>query len=259
VNARTGVMIASLTACALAAPARAQQRNLVCAGFHPNVNINYDGRFSFVRVEYTAGLGGSSFGYGRGRMAGGWWHDYPTAECHFNKLLTNLTTVRARQDGSLILAFDDPELFKFPIAYLSEPGAWHLTDPEVLGLRNYLLKGGFLMLDDFDAQDVPNVNRQMTRVLPGMRIIRLDQKHPIFDAFYRVKSLEFFHPMSRIPSSFYAIFEDNDPRKRMLVILNVDNDIGDYWEWSDTGMYGIDPSNEAYKLGINYIIHVLAR
>jgi hypothetical protein len=99
----------------------------------------------------------------------------------------------------------------------------------------------------------------MERVIPGMRMIELDTRHPIFDTFYRVKSIEMYHPGTGVRSTFYGLFEDNDPRKRMLAVVNHDNDLGDYWEWSDTDRFGINPSNEAYKLGINYIIWAMTR
>ena len=65
------------------------------------------------------------------------------------------------------------------------------------------------------------------------------------------------HPMSGIRPSYYGIFEDNDPAKRLMVIANYDNDVPEYWEWSGDGVYPFDASNEAYKLGVNYIIYGL--
>jgi hypothetical protein len=193
------------------------------------------------------------------RGFGGWEHDYPTAEQHFTRLLIELTTIRARTWASNILTLDDPELTKYPVAYMSEPGFWSPTEPEVRGLRDYLAKGGFVIFDDFEGAHLNNLIRQMDRVIPGVRLFRLDTTHPIFDAFYRVKSLEYYHPQEGTPSTFFGIFENNDPSRRMIAIANHNNDIGDYWEWSHTGRYGIDPANEAYKLGINYIVYTMSR
>lgn len=253
-----GLSLLAASLIALPESAAAQNRFALCPGFTPNVNVDYTGKFAFLRVRYVYGFGGDGYGGRRGRM-GGWSHDYPTAECHFNKLLTNLTSVKAHLDGSVITTLDDPDLFKFPIAYFSEPGEWGPSESEVLALRQYLQKGGFAIFDDFEGMHIINLQRQMERVIPGMRLVELDTKHPIFDTFYRVKSLEMYHPQTRQRSTFYGIFEDNDPKKRMLAVVNHDNDIGDYWEWSDTGMYGLDPSNEAYKLGINYIVWAMTR
>ncbi len=98
----------------------------------------------------------------------------------------------------------------------------------------------------------------MRRVLPDHRLVRLDASHPIFHSFYEIESLDgYVHPYRGIPSSFYGIFEDNDPSKRLMIIANYDNDIGESWEFSDTGFIPIDITNEAYKLGINYIVYAM--
>jgi hypothetical protein len=217
-------------------------------------NGKYDGRFSFLRVAYTETFSGR--GFSREPF---WHHDYPRADRHFAKLLSELTTMKAQVSQSVVLTFDDPELFKFPVAYLSEPGHWYPNENEVKGLRAYLRKGGLLIFDDFFGQDIYNLQAQMTRVLPGMRLIELTADHPVFDSFYRVRTLDFYHPYYCYKSEFYGIFEDNDPRKRLLAIVNQNNDIGEAWEWSDQGMFPIDVSNDAYKLGINYVIYALTR
>ena len=89
------------------------------------------------------------------------------------------------------------------------------------------------------------------------RLVRLDTSHPIFDSFFRITTLDYRHPYFGHPSEFYGIFEDNDPSKRLMVIVNYNNDIGDYWEWSDAGFVPIELSNEAYKLGVNYLMYAL--
>jgi hypothetical protein len=165
-----------------------------------------------------------------------------------------------RIDASNILTLDDAQLGKYPIAYMAEAGFWRPNDAEVLGLRNYLTKGGFIIFDDFAGEHWMNFQTQMKKVLPGLRPIELDLSHPIFDSFYRIKSLEYDHPVYRgARSVFYGVFEANDPTKRMLAIVNYNNDLSEYWEFSDTGMFPLDMSNEAYKLGVNYIIYALTR
>ena len=101
---------------------------------------------------------------------------------------------------------------------------------------------------------------QLRRVLPEYRIIPIPISHPIFDAFYRIASFEpYVHPYAQIPTQFLGIFENNDPTKRLMVAINYNGDISEYWEWSDTGQFGIDLSNDAYKLGVNYIVYALTR
>jgi hypothetical protein len=151
---------------------------------------------------------------------------------------------------------DDPALLKYPVAYLSEPGYWIPNDREAAGLRTWLAKGGFLIVDDFMRGEWFNFEESMLRVLPGARIVRLDASHPVFDAFYHIGSLDMVYPHDPgLKAEFLGIHEDNDPTKRLMVVINYNNDIGDYMEWSGDGFWPVNITNDAYKLAINYIIY----
>jgi hypothetical protein len=215
---------------------------------------DYDGRFTFVRLRWDAGLGRRFRGFG---MSDAWNHDFPRAEQNLVTILKELTLIDANTGGSLILTLDDPQLFRYPIVYMWEPGFWSLTEPEAERFREYLVKGGFAIFDDFEEQQWNNFDAQMRRVLPGLRWVKLEQTHPIFDTFFRMKTIYFPHPMMGILPTYYAIFEDNDPAKRVMVIANHNNDVAEYWEWSGRGFLPVDPSNEAYKLGVNYMLYGL--
>jgi len=218
------------------------------------LNTSYDGRFTFVRLRY-APLEGFSGGGGYFRGDVKWDHDYPRAERNFVKILDELTAIGPYMRGGNILAVDDPELFKYPVAYLVEAGFWTLTPDEAESLRNYLLKGGFLIFDDFAGRQWYNFQDRMRDVLPDGRLVELDASHPIFHSFFDIDALGHVHPYYGVKSVFYGIFEDNDPSKRLLVVVNYNNDIGESWEWSDMGFIPIELSNEAYKLGVNYIVY----
>jgi len=217
-------------------------------------NVKYDGRFTFARIKYR-GTG----------MGVGWSHDYPRAESHFMRIMRQITTVRPFVEagpivGGNIIALDDPELFRYPVAYLSEPGGWLPNVKEVEGLRNYLLKGGFLIVDDFDgpsmSRDMVQFVEQMRKVLPAARVLPAPQAHPIFDAFFKIEFQKLVAYRTGDVPEYFGVFQDNDPRKRVMVIINFNQDIGDYWEWSDRG-FNVVPSNEAYKLGVNYLVYAL--
>jgi hypothetical protein len=224
---------------------------------YDSVNIGYDGRLAFVRVRYATAFGGYRRG---GNREPGWAHDYPTADIHMMKIVHELTTVGPHIDGSNIYSLDDPELMNHPIAYLSEPGQWSMSDEEAAGLRTYLLKGGFLIVDDFRGNDWWNLEEQMRQVLPEHRFQQLDVTHPIFNSFFEIKTLDFLISYSQYAApTYWGIFEDNDPTKRLLAIANRDNDLGEFWEYSDTGLDPVDFSNEAYKFGVNYYIYGLTR
>ncbi len=228
-----------LTGAGLAA-ARAQR----WMRFEPNAQ--YDGRFTFVRIKYTV--------YRRS----GWEFDYPTMERNLMLMMREVTALRPHVSESNIYTLDDPELMKYPIAYLSEPGYWIPNDAEVDGLRKYLAKGGFLIVDDFMRGEWHNFERQIRRVLPDARIDRLDVSHNIFHSFFSLDSLEMSYPHDRfLKAEFLGIHEDNDPSKRLTVIINYNNDIGDYMEHSGQGWWPVNTSNDAYKLAINYIVYGL--
>jgi Domain of unknown function (DUF4159) len=223
-------------------------------------NTPYDGRFTFIRLRYATGGG---FG---GRRGGGpqWAHDYPRGEVHFTKILKEITYIQPRLDGSNILSLDDPELFNFPIAYMAEPGFWSMTDKETQGLRTYLKKGGFIIFDDFRAAEGhwDNLQDQMRRVLPESRWIEIDDgSHPIWHSFFEIKDPKALisHPTydQSMVLTYWGIFEDNDPKKRLIAIANVNGDLSEYWEFSDEGYAPVELSNEAYKYGINYVIYAL--
>jgi hypothetical protein len=223
-------------------------------------NTPYDGRFVFIRLRYGFG------GFGGGRMRGGppWSHDYPRGEVHFTKILKEITYVQPRLDGSNILSLDDPELFNYPVAYMCEPGYWSLTDKETESFRAYLKKGGFVIFDDFREREGAwvNLQDQMRRILPEARWIEIDDgKHPVWHSFFEIKDPKALAAPPIYDQSmvltYWGIFEDNDPSKRLIAIANVNNDISEYWEFSDTGFAPVDLNNEAYKYGINYVIYGL--
>ena len=212
-------------------------------------NAKYDGRFTFVRLRY-----GPPIPYQSQRAA--WSHDYPSGERHFMKILNEISYLAPHTDESNILALDDPELFKYPLAYMCEPGRWVMTDKEAVSFRAYLLKGGFVIFDDFRGYDWNNFDEQMHRVLPEAQFVELDAASPLFHSFFEINDLNIVPQYyDRGKPAFLGIFEDNDPKKRLMVMVNYNTDISEYWEWSDTGFKPIDESNEAYKLGVNYIMY----
>ena len=225
-------------------------------------NTPYDGRFVFVRLRYSTGFGGF------GRRGGGgppWSHDYPRGEVHFTKILNEISYVRARPDGSNILGLDDPELFNYPIAYMAEPGYWTLTDKEAENFRAYLKKGGFVIFDDFREPEGhwDNLQQQFRRVMPEARWIEIDDgSHPVWHSFFEIANPKGLavHPTYAgmgLTLTYWGVFEDNDPKKRLIAIANVNGDLSEYWEFSDTGFAPVDLNNEAYKYGINYVIYGL--
>jgi len=222
-------------------------------------NARYDGRFTFVRVSYPDNFGG--FGRGGGPR---WAHDYPRGEEHFLKILGALTSVPLHVEEHNIMSLSDPELFKFPVIYMCEPGTWTLTDSDAVALRAYLQKGGFMIIDDmrgpygsrYGSDQWPNLEYQFARVFPQGRWEDIEADHTIFHSFYEIPQP---HEIPQYYDTgkpiFRGMYEDNDRNKRLMVFVNYNTDISEFWEWSDTGYRPIDENNEAYKLGINEFMY----
>jgi hypothetical protein len=267
---RSLLLITALLLC-LAGAVFAQRRGLGGFGgprgdFRPFPNPSYDGRFTFVRLNYTTLPGGYFY---QGLPA--WAHGYPLAERNLMRIMNEVSYLAPRMDEISSVRADDPELFHYPVAYVIEVDWWAMTDAEAANLRAYLQKGGFLIVDDFKVRGgfgrfgtgdegggggLAAFEDNMKRVIPEGEFVDMDSSQPVFHAFFEIASLENF-PQAYVAGRpvFRGLFEDNDPRKRLMVIENFNTDISQYWEWSGRGLRPFDDTNEAYKLGINYIIY----
>ena len=155
------------------------------------------------------------------------------------RIMNDLTYLGPQTDHFNVLALDDPELFKYPIAYLIEVGWWTLTDLEAATLRAYIEKGGFVIVDDFkplgwrgnDTGGWAPFAENVTRVLPGARFFEMDASHPIFHSFFEIDT----GILDNFPQAYNAgrpifrgVYEDNDPLKRLVMIVNYNTDISQY-------------------------------
>jgi uncharacterized protein DUF4159 len=219
----------------------------------------YDGRFVFARLKYTTGPGGYYF---RGLPA--WAHGYLSAlqghrsETNLTKILNSVTNMNPHLDGTRVVDVGAPELFEYPIVYATEPGFMDLNDTDATALREYIHKGGFVIFDDFrGGYGWQSFTETMQRVLPGEHLQELPLTHPIFHSFFEIGTLEFHQAYDVGKPGFYGMFEHDDPTRPLQMVVNFNNDVSEYWEFSDTGFAPIDLSNEAYKLGVNYVIYAM--
>ena len=222
-------------------------------------NIPYDGRFTFVRVEYETAPGGYWY---RGQPA--WSHGTPVAERNLMAIMNSLTSLNPHVDEINTLRLDDPAIFKYPLIYIIEVGWWTMSDAEAVALRAYLDKGGFVIVDDFK---LPGGNggggwehfaENMSRVLPDAEFVDLDVSHPIFHQFFDINSLDIFPQAYNAGRPiFRGLYQNNDASKPLQMFVNYNTDISQFWEWSARGMRPIDQTNEAYKLGVNAILYGL--
>jgi len=220
----------------------------------------YDHRFTFARIKFEP----MEWGFSNRHVWGldlKWNHDYPEAEKNFGKVLTEITNIDANLEGGNIIEASDPRLLDYPWAYLCEPGFWNPTEEELVALRQYLLRGGFLVIDDFFDQpgvrrQWANFERQMERLFPGAILFPLQEDQPVFRVFFELEDLDFRdRELPQFSPAIYGLFEDNDPSKRLMIAANYNMDIGEYWEWSDRGLFPVNMTERGFQLGINYLMY----
>ena len=208
-------------------------------------------KFTFVRVMFGPVVPGQYLG-DHGPV---WSHDYPEGGIHFSKILSEVSKMQVTLDNDeYIFSFTDPNLFKYPFAYLCEVGDLFLSDEEIAGLREYVLRGGFLLIDDFrGGYALQNLAAYLKRALPEYEMKPLDLSHPIFNCFFSIKSLD-VRSYARMRPEFLGM---EDKHGRLMMIINYNYDVSDYWQWSNDPFQPIEDTNEAYKFGVNYVFYSL--
>jgi hypothetical protein len=196
--------------------------------------------------------------YSRGWTSNGWNHDYPIAEEHVLQIIKNVTAVDTAPLSYKIVDISTPEIFKYPFAYVSHPGEMDPSDEEIENIREYIERGGFLILDDFGGQgqgpwEMEGWLTVLRRAFPGRNMYQLKNDHELLRIFYDIDNLQMEHPMAPESKAIFYGFDDEKGRMAMLVCYS--NDLGDYWEFLDRPQYKLRPSAEAVKLGVNIALY----
>ena len=222
-----------------------------------------DSEFSFVRMYYTSG--NEYTGGHRYRNASTWRIDWPDAEHHFLQGLRWLTRVDAAPEGKMVSLLDD-RVFDYPWLYAIEVGHWNLSDDEAMRLREYLLRGGFLMVDDFHGtREWAGFMSSMERVFPDRQFIEIGTEDEVLHVFYDVDKkiqmhgLQYFYSGRTYEQDGYVphwrgIYDEDG---RLMVAINFNMDIGDAWEHADTPYYPQPMTALAYRFGVNYVIYAM--
>jgi len=198
-----------------------------------------------ARWQYTA----------MGKFNGtGWSHNYPSSDQHFAQVISEATNIDVKSLSYRIVELGSDDVFKYPFAVVSEPGEMALTDHEVENLRQYLNRGGFVVMDDFDGQhDLSTLQRNLHKAFPDRDLVRLTIDQDIFNVFYRIDALNVTSPyLVDGEPVFYALMNDAG---KICVIACYNNDLENFWDYIDRGEYPLKPSIEAFRLGINFVIY----
>ncbi len=222
--------------------------------------------FQMARVKYRTFGGGGSHG-----LIQPWWAiDYPFAEEHFFAALRRVTNLTV-SDVEAQLELTDPRIFQYPFLFLQAPGAgnWTPTPEEAANLREHLQRGGFLLVDDFHGErDWAVFAAAIKRVLPDRQIVEIPESDPLMHIFYdldegtpipgdrhlRVGPGGEIVAQMQGPPHWRGIYDD---RRRLMVAINFNIDMGDSWEHADDPYYPVPMTALGYKFGTNYVIYAM--
>lgn len=218
--------------------------------------VSYAHEFVFARLVYSQSLFDD---WPR------WRADWPEAETHFNAGLQRLTRLDVAPEG-VLLRMNEESVFDYPWLYVVEVGSMALSAPEAAMMREYLLRGGFLMVDDFHGRyEWQQFEAVMRQVFPNRRIEDLDDQHEAFHVLYNLEEREQIPGIralmnnrthekgGRVPR-WRGIVDENG---RIMVAINFNQDIGDAWEHADDARYPASLTAQAYRLGVNYVLYSL--
>ena len=221
-----------------------------------------DHGFRFVRVRFDDPRFDREYQDGtrwRGRGGGpAWSHDYPTAERNLHMALERATKIYVEGEP-VVLRLTDERIYEHPVLYLAEPGYWTMEEVEVENLREYLERGGFLLLDDFGSErEWINFYEEMRRVFPDIEPEELPDDHPIWSIFYDVDPVE--APSLVGGRGYFTKYDDTymgyfDERGRLMALACYNQDIGDGWEWPNRNFQ--EASTVSFQMGVNFMIYAL--
>ncbi len=227
---------------------------------HPNAILGNRGIFGVRR------WGGYQPDWREGGTS--WTQDYPRADRHFALALRRLTRLHMRSVEQPVSPDDLDDFYNWPWLNAGEMGDWKLTDVQVKTLREYLLRGGFLMLDDFwGPEEYERFDETMHKVFPDHPVVDIPNDNPIFHVVYdlddRVQILGAWCTSQRqnmmcqtravgTTPRWFGVFDD---KGRIMVAICFNNDVGDAWEWADSPAYPEQMAGLAIRIGVNYVLY----
>lgn len=184
----------------------------------------------------------------------GWSHNYPGSDQRINSFLARSTLIDIDDSSYRVIELGSDEIFNYPFAYVSEPGEMLLTDQEVINLREYILRGGTMIMDDFDGErQWAYMEEQVRRAFPDRSFSEVSEDHLIFNSHERLESLQ---AMSNyVPGAditYYGLYTDDG---RLAIMAGHNNDLANFWDWYGNGSMPLKPSTDAFRLGTNALIY----
>jgi len=192
-----------------------------------------------------------------------WHHDYPDGDTMFPTSLGRLTTTKTDPESYQIVDIDSPDLFQYPFAYMSEPGYLNLLPADVKNLREYLDRGGFILVDDFrgnefDNSEYENLVQQLRKVYADRNLVPVRPDNAIFHVVFDVDAPKMLPPYRMRNSGDPVFLGLEDAHHNVVMIIDFNNDISEYWQALDVGVCSIHESGTAVELGVNYAVYAMS-
>jgi hypothetical protein len=252
----------------LAAICAAQRSTILTNGRNLQIPINHGLPdkllgFTYCRLRYQ--------NIRRARKSG-WGDDYPQADFNLMVRLSELTKTRISRwnDGDPGFAnFTpmDPDLFQCPFVKMQNAANYEFTPDETVRMHDYLLKGGFLWIDDNWDPDFEYIRPNLLRILPDAEIVDLPADHPLFSAVYNLD------PPPQIPSlgswlrtgqnseigptpvHYYGVFDDHH---RLVALVSMNSDVSDSWEREGDNQAYFDVfGRDGYAMGVDVAVYAM--
>ena len=223
-------------------------------------------QWTFARIKYN-----STAGDAQSRLRLGYWEepwaiDAPAAEQNLTRRIRTVTSIEVAEP--IVITLDDEKLWQYPWIYIVEPSNLVLSDKDAATLREFLLRGGTLTLDDFHGPYEWDLTvRQLKQIFPDRDIVEIEPPHPIYSSFYKIDKYpqvpglgSFFQGRTWEKGGFVAHLRGIlDDTGRPMVLINWNTDMGDGVEWSNAEDYPgyIKWTAQAYQMLINEVIYTL--
>ena len=212
-----------------------------------NTTQNISPNTEVVVARWVYGTDGSKGGFG-------WAHNYPSSDQNLNSFIAEATGIDIQRQSYRIQPLGEDEVFDYPFAYVSEPGEMALTDKEIENFREFINRGGFVLMDDFDGPRQLNTMRANVRkAFPNREWVPLDIGHNVFRAHFELDDL---HAMDDfVPGGYTIYYAQYDDDGNVVMIAGHNNDLANFWDWFDEPGTPIGPATDAFRLGVNYMVY----
>jgi len=226
--------------------------------------------WAFARLMFPPG---PNDGY-RGRFDGDWrlglslWtQDYPRADRHFSLAVRRLTRVHVRSVEQPVNLDEGDDVYNWPWLYAVQVGEWGLTEEQGRKMRDYLLRGGFFMADDFHGTyEWQMFLERITQVFPDRPIVEIPNNDPIFHTVYdlddryqilgqwALRGGGMSYRVNGTHAEWKGIYDD---KGHLMVSMSFNSDVGDSWEWADDPRYPEKFSALGMRIGVNYVVYAM--